>query len=148
MTGKDVLPEKDLLQKVTIMKRIDYSNLDKELKAQTDTAKKQYQKLNDTYEFNKIIKKEKPTLKNYRKSNLTYNANHTFDKYHCDSKKFNNLSSKSKYSLLVKFFKYLNKFNKLKTKKERTKKEKLNVYDAASELYNELIEIYFDEYNE
>ena len=47
------------------MKRIDYSTLDKELKAQTDIAKKQYQKLNDTYEFDKIIKKEKPTLKNY-----------------------------------------------------------------------------------
>ena len=48
MTGKDVLTEKDLLEKVAIMKRIDYSTLDKELKAQTDIAKKQYQKLNDT----------------------------------------------------------------------------------------------------
>ena len=63
MTGKDVLPEKDLLEKVAIMKRIDYSTLDKELKAQTDIAKKQYQKFDDTYEFDKIIKKERPIFK-------------------------------------------------------------------------------------
>ena len=37
-------------------------------------------------------------------------------------------------------FKKLNKFNKLKTLKEKTKKENINVYDAASELYNELLE--------
>ena len=39
----------------------------KELKAQFDIEKKQYQKLDDTYDFDKIIKKEKPTLVNYSK---------------------------------------------------------------------------------
>ena len=38
------------------MKRFEYSPLGKELKAQTDLAKKQN-------EFKKIINKEKPTLK-------------------------------------------------------------------------------------
>ena len=58
------------------MKRFEYSLLDKELKAQTDIAKKkkkkQYQKLGNTFEFDKIIKKEKPTFKKYSqiKSNL------------------------------------------------------------------------------
>ena len=43
------------------MKSFDYSLLVKELKAQTDLAKKQYQKLGDTYEFDKTIKKEMST---------------------------------------------------------------------------------------
>ena len=65
LTGKDVLPKKDLLEKAATMKRFEYSPLGKELKAQTDIAKKKYQKLEDTYEFDKIIKKEKPTFKKY-----------------------------------------------------------------------------------
>ena len=96
------------------MKRFEYYPLVKELKAQTDIAK------------------------NYSKSSLIYDANHSFYKYYCDSKKFNNLSFKSKYSFLAEFFKDLNKFNNLKT---HTKKE-------ASELYNELLKSYFDEYTE
>ena len=37
------------------MKRFKYFPLGKELKVQTDIAKKQYQKLVDTYEFDKTI---------------------------------------------------------------------------------------------
>ena len=51
LTGKDVLPEKSLLEKSAKMKRFEYSPLGKELKAQIYIAKKQYQKLNDTYEL-------------------------------------------------------------------------------------------------
>ena len=58
MTGKDVLPEKNVLEKFAKMKRFEYSPLRKELKSQTVIAKKQYQKLDDTFEFDKIIKKE------------------------------------------------------------------------------------------
>ena len=105
MTGKNVLPEKYLLEKAATMKRFEYSTLGKELKAQPDIAKKQYQKLDDTYEFDKIIKKEYPELKNYSKSNLIYNANHSFYKYVHDRGKFNNLSFKSKYSFLANFLK-------------------------------------------
>ena len=42
----------------------------------------------------------------------------------------------------------LDKFNKLKTIKEKTEKKKTNVFNAASELYNDLLGIYFDEYYE
>ena len=47
------------------MKVFEYSPLDKELKAQTDISKKQYQKLDNTNQYYKIIKKEKPTFKKY-----------------------------------------------------------------------------------
>ena len=73
LTGKDVLPEKELLEKAAKMKKLEYSSLGKKLKARTDIAKKQYQKLDNTFEFDKIIKKE-----NYSKSNLIYDANHSF----------------------------------------------------------------------
>ena len=59
LTGKDVLPEKDLLEKAATMKRYEYFLLGKEVKAQTDIAKKQYQKLYNTFEFDLIIKKKK-----------------------------------------------------------------------------------------
>ena len=72
LTGKDVLPEKDLLEKAATMKRFKYSPLDKKLKAQIDIAKKQYQKLNDTFGFDVVIKKEKTALENYRKSDLQW----------------------------------------------------------------------------
>ena len=60
----DVLPEKGLLKKATKIKRFEYSSSGKKLTVQTDIAKKQYQKLDDTYEFDKIIKKGKPILQN------------------------------------------------------------------------------------
>ena len=47
-------------------------------KAHTDIAKKQYQKLDDTFELDKIIKEEKPALKKYNRSNLTYNSKYSF----------------------------------------------------------------------
>ena len=72
LTGKDIIPEKHLLEKAATVKRFQYSSLDKELKSQTDITKKEYQKLGDAYEFDKIIKKE-----NYSKSNLIYDANHS-----------------------------------------------------------------------
>ena len=53
MIGKDVLPEKDLLEKAATIKRFEYSYLTKKLNAQTDIARKQYQKLDDTYKFDK-----------------------------------------------------------------------------------------------
>ena len=41
----------------------------------------------------------------------------------------------------------MNKFKKLKTLKQETeKKKKTNVHDTASQLYNEFLETYFDEY--
>ena len=51
LTGKDVLPEKDFLEKAFALERSEYLPLGKELKAQTDIVMKQYQKLDDTDEF-------------------------------------------------------------------------------------------------
>ena len=69
--------KKDLEISAT-MKRFKYSPLDKELKPETDIEKKQYQKLDNTFGFNKIIKKEEPTFKNFNKSNLIHNSEYSF----------------------------------------------------------------------
>ena len=69
LIGKDVLPEKNLLEKATTMKRFEYYLLGTELKAKTDIAKKQYQGLDNAFNSNKnnknvndsLIKKEKKT---------------------------------------------------------------------------------------
>ena len=81
----------------------------------------------------------------YSKSDLIHNSNYRFYKYYHDSNKFDELSFKSKYSFLAELFNDLNKFNKLKTQKEK-KKKKGNVYDTVSQFYNELLGTYFDEY--
>ena len=64
MTGKGFLPKTDFQEKTFAWKKFEYSPLGNELKAQTDIAKKQYQKCDKIFEFDKIIKREKPTLKN------------------------------------------------------------------------------------
>ena len=47
-----------MLEKAATMERFENSLLGKDLKAQTDIVKKQHQKLDDTYDFDKICKKE------------------------------------------------------------------------------------------
>ena len=42
MTSKDVLPEKDLLEKAAALKIFEYSSLGSELKKETSVAEKQY----------------------------------------------------------------------------------------------------------
>ena len=108
------------------MKRFEHSPLGKESQTQTeiDIAKKQYPILDNNFWFDKIIKKEKLALENYSKSDLIYNSHYSFYKYHSDSKKFDNLSLKSRYSFLAGFLNALNKFNQLKTQRENTKKKK------------------------
>ena len=124
LTGKDVLPEKDLLEKAAGLKRFEYSPLDKELRAQTDIAKKTVSKIRNTFEFNEIIKKEKPTLENYSISDLIYDSKHRFYKYSCDKEKFTKLSLELKHSILVEFLHDLEKLNNLNPKEESTKKDK------------------------
>ena len=55
LTGKDVLPEKDLIGKAAALNKFEYSPLGKELKAQTSVAEKQYQGLN---KFLSLMKKK------------------------------------------------------------------------------------------
>ena len=117
--------QKDLLEKAPALKRFEYSPLGKELKAQTDTAKKQYYKFDDTNEFDEKINKKSP-LKNCSKSDLIYDTNHSFFKYYRDNKTFDNLPFKSKYSFLAKFSNDIDKFSDLKpqNKNKKTKKQK------------------------
>ena len=76
MNSNDVLPEKDLLE-TAALKRFEYFPLENELKAETDIAKRQYQKLDNTDEFDETIN-EKSILNNYSKSDLIYDTKHSF----------------------------------------------------------------------
>ena len=107
--------KKNLLEKTATMIRFEYSPLRKELKVQTDIAKKQYQKLDDAFEFDKIIKKEKPTLKKYNRSNLINDSKYSFYPYYNikNFKDFNSLFLKLKHTIL--FWLY----SELKQKKKR-----------------------------
>ena len=80
-----------MLEKANTIKGFEYSHLGKELKDQTDIAKrKQYQKLRKSYEFDETINK-KPALKKYDKSDLIYDGSYSLQKYYCDIKKFDNI---------------------------------------------------------
>ena len=67
MTGKEVLPEKHLLEKAAALKRLEYSPLGKELKKQISVAEKQYQKFGNSFEENETRNKI-----SHGKSNLVY----------------------------------------------------------------------------
>ena len=116
------------------MKRFKYQPLGKELKLQTDFAKKkqtnqktkkrkQYHKLDNTYEYAKKSKKEKPTFKKYDRSNLIYNIKCSFYEYY-NIKNVNSLSLTSKDPSLLSFYGNLNKFNNLNPQKKKKKKKK------------------------
>ena len=122
LTGKDLLPKKDLIEKAATMKRFEYPSLGRELTAQTDISNKQYQALDKIHELDETIN-EKPSLKNYSKSYLIYDSNYKFYKCYHDIKKFDNFSLKSKHLFQVNFSGDLDKFSKLKTQKEKTEKK-------------------------
>ena len=136
-----------MLKKATTIKRFEYFPLGKELKAQTGIAKKQYQRLDKTYEFDETINK-KLTLKKYNQSGLIYNSKYSLHKYYRGEEKVLKLSLESKHSFLAEFIEDFDKFSKLKTKRKNKKdvNDKKNVNDTSSGLYNNLLETYFDEY--
>ena len=119
MTGKDVLPGKDLLEKTGTMKKFWYSPLGKELKTQTRVVEKQHQKLNKTFESYEeelvTIKKEEPaTIKKKKleiihEPKLVYNNKYSFSEYR-NVGKYMDDSPKSKYNRLAKFYNQLNEF--------------------------------------
>ena len=134
LTGKYVLPEKDIVEKSAMMKRFEYLSLGKELKVQIDIIKKQYQKLDDSYELHKITKKEKPEFGKYNRSNLIYDSKDRFYQYY-NNKLFNSNSSfKSRHPFLLLFYNDLNKFDNLNPQKESAKERKVSVYNNASEI--------------
>ena len=73
-----VLPEKDLLEEAAAMKKFKYSSLGKELKAQTDITKKQYQVLNNFFKYD--VKREPVTITKYKTSYLDITVNTVFTK--------------------------------------------------------------------
>ena len=77
-TGEDIWTEIGLL----IKGLFEYSPLGSELKKQIHIAKKQYRGLDKVYEFDKKEGDKKPVLKKHNKSNLVYEANYSFHKYH------------------------------------------------------------------
>ena len=101
MTGKDILPEKYLLEKAAVIKRFEYSPLGKELKKQTSVSEKQYQKLDNLIESNE--KEDKTKNKSSRaKSNLVNKNYFSFYKY-CNIKEFAKCSIDSKQNDLKVF---------------------------------------------
>ena len=84
------------------------------------------------------------TKKKYNKSNLI-DSKSSFYGYIYD-KKFDILSFKTKYSYLLTFYGNLKKFSETKPTTIIKKKEKEKVYDAVTELYKKLFEIYYKDY--
>ena len=84
MTGKDLLPEKDLLEKAVGIKRFEYLLLGIELKKQISAAENQYQGLNKLFRTDEkeepvTVKKEKPTIT--YKSKLMYDSKYSFSDF-------------------------------------------------------------------
>ena len=79
MSGKDILPKKDLLEKAAELIKFKYLPLGKELEAQHSAAEKHYQKSDKVFESNK---KEEKIVKIRAKSNLVYSKDFTFYKYY------------------------------------------------------------------
>ena len=90
----------------------------------------------------KINKKLIP--KEYNKSDLIYNTNHSFYDYYRNSKKFDKLLPKSKTLILRNFLNEIDKFSDLISR--MTTQGKKRVFDKVSVLYNNFLGKYFDEY--
>ena len=103
MTGKDILPEKDLLEKAAAINRFEYSPLVEELKQQTRVSEKQYKNLTVLLNLIKRKKTKKKKEKRSRdKSNLVDNNYFNLYKYH-DINDFIKRSPESKVDCLKKF---------------------------------------------
>ena len=76
LTGKDVLPEKNFLEKAATKKGFEYSLLGKELEKQISVAEKQYQSFDRIFNHDG---KEEP-LK-IDESSLLYGSKYSFSEY-------------------------------------------------------------------
>ena len=149
MTGKYVLSEKDSLEKVAVLKRLEYSPLDKELKAQTSIAENQNQELNklfkpDEKEKRVTIKKEKTVITG--ESKLMYDSKYSFSDYK-NVRKYYDLCFSTKYDKLLSFYLRLNEFRNLVPRTDETKMKNNIVYKNAASLYNTPLTFYFNDYN-
>ena len=135
MTDKDVLLEKDLLEKAAAWKRLEYSPLGKELKKQTSVVEKKYQ------DFDKIFnhdEREEP-LKIEKKRPLTTAEPSLIS---------NNKYSFSEFKNVEKYVKqWLKEFKKFTPRTVKTKKNKKIMYSIARKLYSKR-SIYYNDYND
>ena len=114
LNNKDVLPEKDLLEKAVALKRSEYSPLGTESKAQTSVVEKHDQKLNMTFmtfesddEEEEPLSIKKENLGTIHESKIIYNNKYTFSKYR-NVRKYMDDFPNSKYNRLAKFYNQLN----------------------------------------
>ena len=148
LTEKDVLPEKDLLQKAVALKRFEYSPLGKELKTQASAAEKKFQGLNKHFNPEKeekpvTIKKKKKEIIN--ESKIVYDNKYSFSSFK-NVRQYSNISLESKYDIFLLFYHLLNELRSLILQKEQTKIRKKNVHKNVTKLYNTMLSIYFKEY--
>ena len=128
MTGKDVLPEKDLLEKVAVLTRFECLPLGKELKKQTSVAEKQYQIFDKVFnhdEKEKPVKIKKEGSLTTNESSLFYDSKYSFSEYR-NVRKYVNDALKSKYNILVKFYNRLDEFKKFFSSNGTYKREKVD----------------------
>ena len=154
LTLKDILPEKDLLEKAATIKRFEYLPLRNELKKQNSIAEKQYQKLEKAFEPNKQEEDKIKTKKSRAKSNLVYIKDFSFCKYSKTKEFAVKLSFNSEQNNLKDFKNILELFyndtEEIKTNSEDQKKrlEKRKVaLVTACELYDKPLNIYATQYN-
>ena len=142
MTGKYILSRKYFLETAATIKRSGYSLLGSELKKQTDIAEKEYQipdkffsllfwSIKDNKNVIKsLIKNENIakllTKKNYIKQNLIYNT----------ASFFGYSDDKTKYSFLLSFCADLEKFNMIKPRNLKNKKEKCMILSVIYKMIN------------
>ena len=150
MTGKGILQEKDLLEKATTLKIIEYSPLDKEFKKQTSVAEKQCQDFDKVFNYNekeeplKIEKEEPLTID---ESNLFYNNKHTFNEFK-NVEKYAKKSITARYdNILLLFYQRLKEFKQFTPWTVKTKTKKDIVYKNSRKLYSKLLRIYCNDYN-
>ena len=103
---KNALPEKNLLEEAATIKRFEYSLFCCDLKKQTNIAEKKIS-LNKGHRLDKEDEaKKKPTLKNYKESDLVYNNKFSVYKYE-NINEFKTISFETKND---KLFTFLSKF--------------------------------------
>ena len=148
LTGKGVLPKKDLLQKAATMKRFEYSQLGKELKLQNSVAEKQYQAFDKVFNHNEKeepvkIKKEAPLI-----AILFYNKKYSFTEFRNVGKCKDDFLVSRYNNYLAPFKQQLEEIKKFTIGKAKTKEKKKIAYNNDKKLYSILLNIYCNDYND
>ena len=114
MTGKDVLPQKDLLEKAAAIKRFEFSLLGKGLKMQTSVTEKQYQSFDK--DFNHDEKEEPVKIKKEGRlktddSSLVCNKRYSLSEFK-NVGKYEDESLTTRFDNMVSFNQRLKEFKK------------------------------------